>query len=102
LSERRAVKKLAADPKKRELFPYRRQGYRFSTVEEPQKRKAALWARLQKVKASARGKSIVNLLVSISQGGLSSIERMLYELDMSSLLPEKSVKIGSRSKKGRS
>jgi hypothetical protein len=63
---------------------------------------AALWARLQKVKASARGKSIVNLLVSISQGGLSSIERMLYELDMSSLLPEKSVKIGSRSKKGRS
>jgi hypothetical protein len=54
------------------------------------------------VKASARGKSIVNLLVSISQGGLSSIERMLYELDMSSLLPEKSVKIGSRSKKGRS
>ena len=88
LSERRAVKKLAADPKKRGLFPYRRQGYRFSTVEEPQKREAALWARLQKVKASARGKSIVDLLVGISQDGLSSIERSLYELDMSSLLPE--------------
>jgi hypothetical protein len=88
LSERAAVKKLATDPKKRELFPYRRQGYRFSTVEEPQKREAALWARLQKVKASARGKSIVDLLVGISQDGLSSIERSLYELDMPSLLPE--------------
>jgi hypothetical protein len=88
LSERRAVKKLAADPKKRELFPYRRQGYRFSTAEDPQKRRAALWARLQKLKASAGRKSILELLVGVSQDGLSSIERSLYELDMSSLLPE--------------
>jgi hypothetical protein len=88
LSERAAVRKLAADPKKRRLFPYRRQGYRFSTVEEPQKREAALWARLQKVKASARGTSIVDLLVGISQDSLSSIERNLYELEMSNLLPE--------------
>jgi hypothetical protein len=88
LSERRAVKKLAADPKKRKLFPYRRQGYRFSTGEDPRKREAALWARWQKLKAQARGTSIVDLLVGVSQDGLSSIERSLYELDMSSLLPE--------------
>jgi hypothetical protein len=87
LSERAAVKKLAADPKKRELFPYRTQGYRFSTAEDPQKREAALWARLQKLKASARGKSIVDVLLGVSQDGLSSIERNLYELDMASSLP---------------
>ena len=88
LSERAAVKKLAADPKKRELFPYRRQGSRFSIDEDPQKRGAALWARLQKLKASTRGKSILDLLLGVSQGDLSSIERRLYELDMSSLLPK--------------
>lgn len=42
LSERAAVKKLATDPKKRQLFPYRMHGYRFSTGETPQKREAAL------------------------------------------------------------
>src|ERR1700730_10175522 len=44
LSERTAVQKLAADKTKRELFPYRGQG-------DPQKREAALRARLQKLKA---------------------------------------------------
>jgi superfamily I DNA/RNA helicase len=65
-----------------------RQGYRFSTGEDPRKREAALWARWQKLKAQARGTSIVDLLVGVSQDGLSSIERSLYELEMSSLLPE--------------
>jgi len=54
-----------------------------------------LWARLQKVKASARGKSISDMLVGVSQEGLSSIERQLYELDMASLLPPKLVKNNS-------
>jgi hypothetical protein len=102
VSERAAVRKLAADPKKRELFPYRRHGYRFSTAEDPRNREAALWARLQKLKASARGTSIVDLLLGVSQEGLSSIERSLYELDMSSLLPKEPVKNESHSKKGRS
>jgi hypothetical protein len=57
-----------------------------------------LWARLQKIKASARGKSIEDMLVGVSQEGLSSIERSLYELDMASLLPPKLVKIDSPSK----
>jgi hypothetical protein len=86
LSERRAVKKLAADPKKRALFPYRRKGYRFSTAEDLKNREAALWARLQKLKASARG--ILGLALGVSQGNLSSGERSLYELDMSWLPPK--------------
>jgi hypothetical protein len=84
---------MSANPKKRKLFPYRRHGYRFSTADEPQKREAALWARLQKLKASARGTSIVDLLVEVSRDGLSSIEQGLYDLDMSNLLPKKLVKI---------
>jgi hypothetical protein len=52
-----------------------------------------LWARLQKLKASARGTSIVDLLVEVSRDGLSSIEQGLYDLDMSNLLPKKLVKI---------
>src|SRR5262249_49118592 len=79
LSERAAVKKLATDPKKRQLFPYRMHGYRFSTGEDPQKREAALWARWQKVKA--RTPSILDSLLGVSRSGLSAIERMLYELD---------------------
>jgi hypothetical protein len=100
VSERAAVKKLASDPKKRQQFPYRRKGY-FSTAKESQNREAALWARLQKLKASTRGTSILDLLVGVSQDGLSSIERRLYELDMYSSRPEM-VKIKTRSKKARS
>jgi hypothetical protein len=87
LSERAAVKKLASDRKKRQQFPYRRKGY-FSTADESKNREAALWARLQKLKASARGTSILDLVLGVSQGDLSSVERSLYELDMSSLLPK--------------
>src|ERR1700730_8794893 len=96
LSERAAVKKLASDRKKRQQFPYRRKGY-FSTADESKNREAALWARLQKLKASARGTSIVDLLVGVSQDDLSSIERRLYELDMYSSRPEM-VKINRGSK----
>ena len=100
LSERAAVRKLATDPKKRQLFPYRMHGYRFSTDEDPQKREAALWARWQKVKTPAHGRSIVDLLWGVSRSGLNSIERMLYELDISSLLEP--VKIKGRSKQAHS
>jgi hypothetical protein len=89
LGERAAVKKLAADPKKRQQFPYRTKGH-FLTADESKKREDALRARLQKLKASARGKSITDMLVGVSQEGLSSIERQLYELDMASLFPPQS------------
>jgi hypothetical protein len=97
LSDRAAIKKLASDPKKHQQFPYREKGY-FSTAGHRQKREAALRARLEKLKASARGTSIVDLLVGVSLDELSSIERRLYELDMSSSRPEM-VKINRGSKK---
>jgi hypothetical protein len=81
MSERAAVRKLASDPKKRQQFPYRRKGH-FSTADETKNREAALWVRLQKVKASARGTSTVELALGVSQEGLSSVERRLYELDI--------------------
>jgi hypothetical protein len=59
-SGRKAVKKLAADPKKRQLFPYRKQGH-FSTAGEQQRREAALWARLQKLRASTHGLQTLSL-----------------------------------------
>jgi hypothetical protein len=96
LSERAAVRELASDPKKCQQFPYRQKGY-FSTADQRQKRGAALRARLESLKASARGNSIVDLLIGVSQDGLSSIERRLYELDS-----PKMVKIKRRSKKARS
>jgi hypothetical protein len=84
LSERAAVKRLASDPKKRQLVPYRKTGY-FPNAEESEKREAALRERLKKLKGSARGKSILDLLLGMSRGGgLSSVERGLYELATSS------------------
>jgi hypothetical protein len=101
-SERRAIKKLAADPKKRGQFPYRKQGYRFSIAEEPRKREAALWSRLQKLKAAARGTSIVDLMVGTSPEGLSSIEHKLFDLDLLNSLPKELVEIEGCPKKARS
>jgi hypothetical protein len=54
-TQRGAVKKLVADKSKRRLFPYR-EHRRVSAAGEQQRREAALWARLQKLKASVRGK----------------------------------------------
>jgi hypothetical protein len=70
LGERAAVRKLASDSKKRRQFPYRRKGY-FSTADETKNREAALWVRLQKLKASARRTSILELALGASQEGLS-------------------------------
>ena len=85
LSERRAVKKLVADPKKRQLFPYRRKGH-FASTKELQNREDALWARLQKIKA--RGKSFADVGYP-----LSPIELVLLELDAVDALPEQLKKL---------
>jgi hypothetical protein len=87
LSERAAVRKLVSDPKKRQQFPYRKQGH-FSTADQLKKREAALWAHLQKLKASTRGRSILDLALGVSREDLSSVERSLYELDMAGSLPK--------------
>jgi hypothetical protein len=87
LSERAAVERLASDPKKLQLFGYRKKGY-FPKAQERQKLAAALRARLRKLKASSRQKSILDLLLGVSPGALSSIERWLYEFEVTGQLPK--------------
>ena len=78
MSERLAIKRIAADRKKRHLFPYREQKYRPSTKgTEQRKREDALRARLHKLQSS---KSILDL-ISDSREALSVYEQALRELD---------------------
>jgi hypothetical protein len=91
LSERRAVKTLVADPKKRQLFPYRGQRSD-STHKVLQKREDAVWRHLQKVKSSKFGASLLDLFSEPTRGGHSAIERALFDLDMSNSLPNRLVK----------
>jgi hypothetical protein len=86
LSERRAVKKLVADRKKRELFPYRQKGY-FASTKELQNREDALWARLQKIKRSKFAD-----VLCLRRDRLSAIEFSLLDLDVPNALPEELVK----------
>jgi hypothetical protein len=59
LSDRAAIAKLAGDLKKRQLFPYREQkGRHFPKGNELKRREDALWSRLQKLRKSARGRSL--------------------------------------------
>jgi hypothetical protein len=88
LSERRAVKKLVADSKKRELFPYRQKGH-FASTKELQNREDALWARLQKIKV--RGKSFADVL-GLRYDSISPIELDLLDLDLLNALSEELVK----------
>ncbi len=85
VSERCAIKQLAADPKKRSLFPYRRKRD-FSSVGEQQKREAALRARLQTLKVSARGRSIFDLIVGPRRDALSFYAGILYDLDVQAVV----------------
>jgi hypothetical protein len=82
LSKRRAIAKIAADPKKMRLLPYREQKSRyFPKGAERERREAALWARFQKLIASTRGRSLFDLFGSAPRDGLSFWERMLRDLD---------------------
>jgi hypothetical protein len=100
-SERRAINKLAADPKKRQLYPYRMRGH-FSTGREQQKREDALRARLQKLKSSPRGEGLARALGlhrwDLRSTELSSTENALYDLDRLNSLPDNVVKNQSRSR----
>jgi len=72
LSKRRAIAKIAADPKKMRLLPYREQKSRyFPKGAERERREAALWARFQKLIASTRGRSLFDLFGSAPRDGLS-------------------------------
>lgn len=88
LSERGAVKWLATSSKKIQLFPYRAQEGRHSPKGTEQKRREdALWARLQKLKASASGKSLVRLFAGDLGKNSDFYESVLYDLDASHSLP---------------
>ena len=82
LSQRRAIAKIAADPEKMRLFPYREQKSRhFPASTQRQRREAALWARFQKLIASAPGRSLLNLFGGAHSGSLGFWERTLRDLD---------------------
>ena len=82
LSQRRAIAKIAADPRKMRLFPYREQKSRYSPKGTQRgRREAALWAHFQKLIASTRGRSLFDLFGGAPRDGLSFWERTLRDLD---------------------
>jgi hypothetical protein len=82
LSERRAIAKIAADPKSRKLFPCREQEGRHSPKGTQQvRREAALRARCQKLIAAARGRSLLDLFGVAPKDGSGFFERKLRYLD---------------------
>lgn len=84
LSERAAVKRLAADKTKVSQFPYR--SWRHSSVrDELKNREDALWARLQKLKSKGRDQSHLAQILGADDGGLSSIEALLLASTFSRL-----------------
>ena len=82
LSERRAIKALAADRKKRQLFPYRRQQQRHHPRGAEQKQcEDALRARLHKVKASAKARLRLESSGGDPKDEFSFFEGILSDLD---------------------
>jgi hypothetical protein len=82
LSERRAIAKIAADPKSRKLFPYREQEGRHSPKgTQQERREAALWARHQKLIQSTRGRSLLDLFGVAPKDDSGFFERKLRDLD---------------------
>jgi hypothetical protein len=86
LSERGAIKKLAADRGKRQLFPYRRQTLRHSAKgTEQQQREANLRSRLQKLKTGARERGLFGLNIEGQSEEPDFYERVLQHLDLAPL-----------------
>ena len=81
LSQRRAIAKVAADPRKMRLFPYREKSRYFPKGKQRGRREAALWAHFQKLIASTRGRSLFDLFGGAPRDGLSFWERTLRDLD---------------------
>jgi hypothetical protein len=81
LSQRRAIAKIAADPRKMRLFPYREKPRYFPKGTQRGRREAALWAHFQKLIASTRGRSLFDLFGGAPRDGLSFWERTLRDLD---------------------
>jgi hypothetical protein len=92
LSERKAVKKIASDPKRREMFPYRRKGH-YPTERDKINREDALWSRLHELKSRSSW-SRIERIFGIHRTPLSFIERILRDFDtaISISLPDEVVK----------
>ena len=96
LSQRRAIAKVAADPRKMRLFPYREKSRYFPKGTQRGRREAALWAHFQKLIASTRGRSLFDLFGGAPRDGLSFWERTLRDLDDGDYLRslEKKLRVG--------
>jgi hypothetical protein len=85
LSELRAINRIVSNPQTRRLFPYREQPNRsdfHSTVRNKEKRRqAALWRRLQHLKASSTEKAILDQLLGPGWNAQSASECALHALD---------------------
>jgi hypothetical protein len=87
LSDRAAIAELAADRKKRQLFPYREQARRhFPKGNELKRRQDALWSRLQKLRKSARGRSLFDWFGGVHDDGLDFYDRILRDLARTDIL----------------
>ena len=95
-SELKAIKRILSDPRTRELFPYRgqknRAGSDYSSKYEVKRREAALWRRLQYLKASSNWNSVLDQLLGPGWNAQSSSERALYALDSPIYSPKKVMK----------
>lgn len=82
VSERKAISQIAHDQGKRKLFPYRPQRAGLERKGTVTKRyEAALWRRLQHLKASASLDSLFGLFGRVERGDLDPFERILRMLD---------------------
>ena len=85
LSELQAINRIVSNPQTRRLFPHREQRDRsdfHSTVKNKEKRRqAALWRRLQYLKASSTEKTILDQLLGPGWNAQSFSERSLHALD---------------------
>jgi hypothetical protein len=95
-SEPKAIKRILSDPRTRRLFPYREQknraGSDYSSKYEVKKREAALWRRLQYLKASSAWNSILDQLLGPGWNAKSSSESALYALDSPIYSPKEVMK----------
>lgn len=82
LSQRGAIAKIAANPIKMRLFPYREQETRhFPKGAQRIRREAALRARFQKLIASTRGRSLLDLFGGARRDSLGVWGSLLRHLD---------------------
>jgi hypothetical protein len=99
-SDRRAVEKLALDPSKRTLFPYRPK-LSSSRAGEGSRRVAALWGRWQKIRSGSSVLSALGEALGLRTEPCGVMAGLLADLDEMYSIPEGLlVKIKSLSKQG--